>query len=94
LIGSTYYSAIESALHPTIIGGYVLAALALAGSLETLIMSMVVGIMAAPTILYNIPIGLTMLEKQDHQFLALGMMSGILAAPFGVFVTCMILFFS
>ncbi|MCO1604366.1 ethanolamine utilization protein EutH [Desulfosporosinus nitroreducens] len=78
---------------PSDIGGYVLAQ-ALAQSPEAWIMSMVVGIMAAPTILYNIPIGLTMLEKEDHQYLALGMMSGMLAVPFGVFVTCMILFFS
>jgi ethanolamine transporter len=78
---------------PSDIGGYVLAH-ALAQSPETWIMSMVVGIMAAPTILYNIPIGLSMLEKKDHQYLALGMMSGILAVPFGVLVTCMILFFT
>ena len=78
---------------PSDIGGYVLAQ-ALAQSHEAWIMSMVIGIMAAPTILYNIPIGLTMLKKEDHQYLALGMMSGILAVPFGVFVTCMILYFS
>ncbi|EHQ87832.1 ethanolamine utilization protein EutH [Desulfosporosinus youngiae] len=78
---------------PSDIGGYVLAEV-LAQSPETWIMAMVVGIMAAPTILYNIPIGLAMLEKEDHQYLALGMMSGMLAVPFGVLVTCMILFFS
>lgn len=78
---------------PSDLGGYVLAR-ALAQAPETWIMAMIVGIMAAPTILYNIPIGLTMLEKKDHQYLALGMMSGFLAVPFGVLVTCMILFFS
>lgn len=78
---------------PSDIGGYVLAQ-ALAQSTEAWIMSMVVGIMAAPTILYNIPIGLTMLDKKDHPYLALGMMSGMLAVPFGVLVTCLILFFS
>lgn len=78
---------------PSDLGGYVLA-LALARTPEAWIMAMFVGIMIAPTILYNIPIGLTMLEKEDHQYLALGVMSGILAVPFGVFTSCLILLFS
>jgi len=56
-------------------------------------MAMVVGIMAAPVITFNIPVGLTMLEKKDHRYLALGAMSGIIAIPFGVLTTCLILFF-
>lgn len=48
------------------------------------------GFMCASTISFNIPIGLSMMEKQDHKYLALGTMSGFLSVPFGVFITCAI----
>lgn len=75
------------------IGGYLLAH-QIAQSPENWIMALVVGIMAAPIISFNIPVGLSMLEKQDHRYLALGAMSGIIAIPFGVLSTCMILYFT
>src|SRR5690606_8559490 len=38
-----------------------------------------------------IPVGLAMLEKRDHKYMALGIMSGILSVPIGVFITCALL---
>lgn len=45
------------------------------------------GFMCASTISFNIPIGLSMMEKKDIKYLALGTMSGFLSVPFGVFIT-------
>lgn len=52
------------------------------------------GFMCASTISFNIPIGLSMLEKKDHKYLALGTMSGFLSVPFGVLITCLISVFT
>ncbi len=75
---------------PSDTGGYMLAHL-LAASPETWIMAYFVGFMAAPTILFNIPVGLYILEKKDHRYLALGTMAGFLSVPFGVLAGCLIL---
>jgi ethanolamine transporter len=71
-------------------GGYQLAN-ALAASKESWIMAMVTGYMAGATIVFSIPVGLAMLDKRDHKYMALGVMSGILTVPVGVFVTSAIL---
>lgn len=71
-------------------GGYQLAN-ALAATRESWIMAMVTGYMAGATIVFSIPVGLAMLEKRDHKYMALGVMSGILTVPVGVFVTSAIL---
>ena len=71
-------------------GGYQLAE-ALAQSKEGWIMAMVVGYMAGATIVFTVPVGLTMLEKKDHKYMALGIMSGLLSIPIGVFATCSII---
>lgn len=71
-------------------GGYQLAN-ALAATKESWIMAMITGYMAGATIVFSIPVGLTMLEKKDHKYMALGVMSGILTVPIGVFVTSAIL---
>lgn len=71
-------------------GGYQLAE-ALALSKEGWIMAMVVGYMAGATIVFSVPVGLTMLKKKDHKYMALGIMSGLLSIPIGVFITCSIL---
>ncbi len=75
---------------PSDVGGY-LVAQQIAQTPENWIMAMVVGYMAAPVISFNIPVGLSMLEKKDHRYLALGAMSGIIAIPMGVLTTCTIL---
>lgn len=64
-------------------GGYQLAD-ALAETRESWIMAMVTGYMAGATIVFSIPVALKMLEKRDRKYLALGVMSGLLAIPIGV----------
>ncbi|MCY9402437.1 ethanolamine utilization protein EutH, partial [Bacillus haynesii] len=71
-------------------GGYQLAA-ALAESTEGWIIAMVVGYLLGPTIVFLIPVGLALLEKRDHKYMALGVMSGILTIPIGVLITSGIL---
>lgn len=64
-------------------GGYQLAE-ALASTKESWIMAMVTGYMAGATIVFTIPVALKMLRKRDRKYLALGVMSGLLAIPIGV----------
>ena len=71
-------------------GGYQLAD-TLAATREGWIMSMTVGYMAGATIIFSIPVGLALLEKRDHKYMALGILSGILSVPVGVFVACAII---
>ena len=71
-------------------GGYQLAG-QLASSVETWTMAVVVGYMAGATIVFSIPVGLAMLDKRDHRYLALGVMAGILSVPIGVLATCALL---
>lgn len=66
-------------------GGYQLAD-ALAQSPEAWVIATLVGFMAGATIIFSIPVGLAMLKKCDHQYMALGIMSGILSVPIGVFI--------
>lgn len=74
-------------------GGYQLAD-ALAQTRESWIMAMVTGYMAGATIVFTIPVALKMLEKKDRKYLALGVMSGLLAIPVGVLVASVIIAFS
>lgn len=67
-------------------GGYQLAD-KIAQTREAWITASVVGYLAGATIVYLIPVGLTMLPKKDHKYLALGVMAGLIAIPFGVFIT-------
>lgn len=71
-------------------GGYQLAE-ATAENTDVWIMAMVAGYMAGATLVFSIPVGLTMLEKVDHKYMALGIMSGILTVPIGVLITVAIL---
>lgn len=73
-------------------GGYQLAK-ALAQSPEGWIMAMVVGFMAGATIIFSIPVGLAMLNKRDHKYMALGIMSGVLSIPAAVIITCLLIGF-
>ncbi len=74
-------------------GGYQLAEV-LANSKESWIMAMVTGYMAGATIVFSIPVGLAMLEKRDHKYMALGIMSGLLSIPIGVLVSTGIMWIS
>jgi ethanolamine transporter len=71
-------------------GGYQLAD-ALSQTRESWIMAMMTGYMAGATIVFTIPVALKMLEKRDRKYLALGVMSGLLAIPIGVFVASAII---
>ncbi|WP_028783842.1 ethanolamine utilization protein EutH [Thalassobacillus devorans] len=71
-------------------GGYQLAS-ALQESYEGWIMALIVGFMAGATIVFSIPMGLAMLDKRDHKYMALGVMSGILTIPIGVFIASVLI---
>ncbi len=74
-------------------GGYQLAD-TLSQTRESWIMAMMTGYMAGATIVFTIPVALKMLEKEDRKYLALGVMSGLLAIPVGVFVASAVIAFS
>ena len=67
-------------------GGYLLAE-ALAESYEGWVMALIVGFMAGATIVFSIPMGLAMLDKRDHKYMALGIMAGVLTIPIGAFIS-------
>lgn len=71
-------------------GGYQLAR-NLTDVHEIWIMAMMNGYMAGATIVFSIPVGLAMLNKEDHPYMALGVLSGVLSIPIGVFISCMLL---
>ncbi len=71
-------------------GGYQLAK-DLAATPESWIMAMMVGYMAGATIVFSIPVGLSMLEREDHPYLALGAMAGLLSIPIGVLVSSLLI---
>lgn len=71
-------------------GGYQLAA-SLAKSTEGWIMASVTGFMAGATIIFSIPVGLAMLDKKDHHYMALGIMCGLLSIPVGVLASCLLM---
>ena len=77
----------------TDMGGYQ-AADAIAATRESWIMAMYTGFMAGATIVYSLPIGLRMVDAQDHKYLALGMMCGFVSIPFGVLVASAVTMFS
>lgn len=64
-------------------GGYQLAQ-ALSQGKEGWLMALIVGSMSGATIVFSIPVGLSMLAKRDHKYMALGVMSGLLSIPVGV----------
>jgi len=70
-------------------GGYNLAD-AIAATREDWIMAMIVGYMAGATMIFSIPVGLAMLKKSDHKYMALGIMSGVLSIPIGVVTACVL----
>jgi ethanolamine transporter len=73
-------------------GGYQLADV-LSTSHEGWLMAMVTGYMAGATIVFSIPVGLSILEKRDHKYMALGILSGILSIPIGVLITSFLMLF-
>lgn len=50
-----------------------------------------VSLMAGGTITFTMPVGLSILQRRDHKYLALGIMPGVLAIPFASLLTVLIL---
>jgi len=75
---------------PGDMGGYHLAH-ETAGSHGAWIMAFAVSLTAGATLMFSIPVGLAMIEKRDHKYMALGVMSGLLAIPFAVFIVTLLL---
>ncbi|MFB0836098.1 ethanolamine utilization protein EutH [Arthrobacter halodurans] len=71
-------------------GGYHLA-FETAGGHGAWIMAFAVSLTAGSTIIFSIPVGLAMLDKRDHKYMALGIMAGLLAIPFAVFIITLLL---
>ncbi|HIP13510.1 MAG TPA: ethanolamine utilization protein EutH [Arcobacter sp.] len=67
-------------------GGYQLAD-AMASTREAWITAAVAGYFSGAVIVYLIPVGLTMLPKKDHKYLALGAMAGLASVPLGVIIS-------
>jgi ethanolamine transporter len=70
-------------------GGYQLAD-AVAANREAWIMAMLVGYTSGATVVYLIPVGLTMLKKRFHKYLALGSMAGFVSIPVAVLAAYLI----
>lgn len=71
-------------------GGYQLAR-SLTSVNEAWIMAMITGCMAGATIVFSIPVGLALLDEEDHSYLALGILSGVLSIPIGVLISSLLL---
>lgn len=71
-------------------GGFNLA-FAVAESHDAWVMASATAFMSGSTIVFSIPVGLAMLDKSQHRYMALGVMCGVLTIPIGVFVTTLIL---
>ncbi|AWS52646.1 MULTISPECIES: ethanolamine utilization protein EutH [Providencia] len=74
-------------------GGYQLAD-ALTTNRDMWITAMLIGYTSGATIVYLIPVGLTMLNRKDHKYLALGAMAGLISIPFGVLASLLLITFN
>jgi ethanolamine transporter len=74
-------------------GGYQLAH-SLAQTKESWLMAAITGYMAGATIVFSVPIGLKIIDNADRKYMALGIMAGMLAIPFGVIGAALCLFFN
>ena len=75
-------------------GGYPLA-MELAKTPEAgLFAGLIVGAMMGPTIVFTIPVALGIIKKEDHPYLAKGVLAGIITIPIGSFVGGLVAGFS
>lgn len=66
-------------------GGYPLA-MEMAQTPEAgLFAGLILGAMMGPTIVFTIPVALGIIRKEDHKFLATGILAGIITIPIGAF---------
>ncbi|MBE6059105.1 MAG: ethanolamine utilization protein EutH [Clostridium sulfidigenes] len=47
---------------------------------------LIVGSMMGVTIVFTIPVALGIIEKEDHKFLAMGVLAGVITIPLGAFI--------
>ena len=47
---------------------------------------LIVGSMLGPTIVFTIPVALGIIRREDHEYLAKGVLAGVIAIPLGAFV--------
>lgn len=67
-------------------GGYPLA-MELAQTAEAgRFAGVILGSMMGPTIVFTIPVALGIIDKEDHKFLATGVLAGIITIPIGAFI--------
>ncbi|MGO1369284.1 MAG: ethanolamine utilization protein EutH [Senegalia sp. (in: firmicutes)] len=75
-------------------GGYPLA-IEMAQTPEAgLFAGLILGAMMGPTIVFTIPVALGIIKKEDHKFLATGILAGIITIPIGAFVGGLVAGFS
>ena len=70
-------------------GGYQLAH-SLAQSPEGWILGLLTGFQSGATVIFVIPVGLAMLRKVDHKYMALGVMAGLLTIPLSILVIALV----
>jgi ethanolamine transporter len=66
-------------------GGYPLALRLAENPSAGLFSGLLIGAMMGATIVFTIPVALGIIEKKDHRFLALGVLSGMITIPVGAF---------
>lgn len=65
-------------------GGYFLAKELAGGDVAAwLYAGLILGAMMGPTIVFSIPVGLGIIDKEDRRFLAMGILAGIVTIPLG-----------
>lgn len=72
------------------LGSYQLAH-QLAQSPEGWILGLITGFQSGSTVIFVIPVGLAMLAKVDHKYMALGIMAGLLSIPVSIVVIALLM---
>ncbi len=67
-------------------GGYPLAMQLAQNSSAGLFAGLIVASMLGAVLVFTIPVALGIIKKEDHKFLALGILSGIITIPIGAFI--------
>ncbi|WP_283621789.1 ethanolamine utilization protein EutH [Limosilactobacillus avium] len=67
-------------------GGYQLAQQMALNSQAGMFAAVILGSMMGPTIVFTIPVALGLIRKEDHRFLAMGVLAGMITIPIGCFV--------
>ncbi|MBF8983335.1 ethanolamine utilization protein EutH [Lutibacter sp. B2] len=94
----TFLGADPSVFAPTILandmGGYSLA-MELAGTEQIgLFSGLVIGAIMGPTFTFTIPVALSIIKREDHEYLAKGVLAGLIAVPIGCFVGGLVAYIS